>query len=71
MPRKEIKLCRNHSRQLRSPESEAAQTRHSLERGIVKKGVEVIHTSPEVATPLFLYCSNDNAAISALTALKA
>lgn len=43
----------------------------SMQSSYLRKGVEITHTSSEVANPIFLYCSNNSVAVSALTSFKA
>ena len=41
----------------------------SEQRYRARKGVEIVHSSPEVASPIFLSCANDQTAVAALTSV--
>lgn len=43
----------------------------SLQNSFLRNGIKVVHISSEVASPLFLYCSSNAAAIAALMSLNA
>lgn len=43
----------------------------NLQNSFLWKRVNIVHISSEVASPLFLYCHNNEAAIAALTSLNA